>query len=110
MKRIIFLSERPLPLSIPLIHHENHASSHSSVIQIIRVGVLALMDSDIALDGIETRVLKQAVRRNRNVPDDFMFELTENEIVAMVSQNVIPNKSSLGGATPSFLRKRGLQC
>ncbi len=39
----------------------------------------ALLDSDLAkLYGIETRVLKQQVRRNSGrFPEDFMFELTE---------------------------------
>jgi len=53
------------------------------------------------LYGIGTRVLKQAVRRNiERFPSDFMFELTEDEIDMMVSQNVIPSKSYLGGAKP----------
>ena len=80
-----------------------------SSIQTIR-GVAVLMDSDIAhWYGLETRVLKQAVRRNRErFPDDFMFELTENEIELMVSQNVIPNKSILGGATPFAFTQEGV--
>ncbi|MCK9423377.1 MAG: ORF6N domain-containing protein [Bacteroidales bacterium] len=53
-----------------------------------------MLDFDLAsLFGVETRSLKQAVRRNlRRFPDDFMFELTENEIDFVVSQNVIPSK------------------
>jgi len=42
--------------------------------------------------------------------DDFMFELTENEIDVVVSQNVIPHKKYLGGSNPSLLRKQGLSC
>ena len=40
-----------------------------------------LLDSDLAdLYGVETRVLKQAVRRNlRRFPEDFMFQLTKKE-------------------------------
>jgi hypothetical protein len=50
---------------------------------------------------IETRVLKQAVRRNRDrFPSDFMFELTDIEILEVVSQNVIPSKGHFGGAIP----------
>ena len=53
------------------------------------------------------RVLKQAVRRNRsNFPDDFMFELTEDEIETVVSQNVIPHKKFLGGSTPFASQKQ----
>src|SRR5215813_5560861 len=49
-----------------------------------------LLDRDLAaLYGVETRVLNQAVRRNRNrFPVDFMFELTREEIRRM-SQIVI---------------------
>ena len=41
-----------------------------------------MLDSDLAeLYGVETRVLKQAVRRDKKrFPDDFMFELTREEI------------------------------
>jgi len=54
-----------------------------------------MLDFHLAeLYGIETRVLKQAVKRNiERFPDDFMFELTVNEINNLISQNVIPSKS-----------------
>jgi hypothetical protein len=41
-----------------------------------------ILDRDLAkLYGVETRVLNQAVRRNRGrFPDDFMFSLTREEI------------------------------
>lgn len=45
---------------------------------------------------VETRALKQAVRRNLDrFPEDFMFELKENEIEQVVSQNVIPSIPAL---------------
>ena len=52
---------------------------------------------------VETRVLKQAVRRNIDrFPDDFMFELTPKEAKELinigVSQNVIPKGYNPGGA------------
>jgi len=61
-----------------------------------------MLDRDLAdLYQVETRVLKQAVKRNIDrFPDDFMFELTDYEIDFMVSQNVIPSKKHLGGAKP----------
>jgi hypothetical protein len=55
-----------------------------------------------ALYSVETRVLKQAVRRNlERFPEDFMFRLTNEEIETVVSQNVIPHKKYLGGAISS---------
>ena len=61
-----------------------------------------MLDFDLAaLYGVETRALKQAVRRNRNrFPQDFMFELADDEVADMVSQNVIPGLGKLGGACP----------
>ncbi|MHC4457498.1 MAG: ORF6N domain-containing protein [Planctomycetota bacterium] len=64
-------------------------------IYIIR-GMKVMLDRDLAaLYGIETRVLKQAVRRNiKRFPDDFMFELTKTEFKNLRSQIVT---SSWGG-------------
>jgi len=44
-------------------------------------GEKVLLDSDLAeLYGVETRALKQAVKRNKDrFPDDFMFQLTKHE-------------------------------
>ncbi|WP_288612486.1 ORF6N domain-containing protein [uncultured Bacteroides sp.] len=58
-------------------------------------GTKVMLDFDLAeLYGIETRTLKQAVRRNiERFPKDFMFMLTKEEannlIHIVVSQNVI---------------------
>ncbi len=73
-------------------------------------GLRVMLDADLAeLYGVETRVLKQAVRRNlRRFPADFMFELNESEIEWMVSQNVIPSKKSLGGAYPFAFTEQGV--
>lgn len=69
-----------------------------------------MLDLHLAeLYGVETRTLKQAVRRNINrFPDDFMFELTDKEINTVVSQNVIPHKKYLGGAKPFAFTETGV--
>lgn len=69
-----------------------------------------MLDFDLAvLYGVETRVLKQAVRRNlTRFPADFLFQLTHNEIDELVSQSVIPSKSKLGGATPFAFTEQGI--
>ena len=53
-------------------------------------GQKVMLDRDLAvLYGVETRVLNQAVKRNRDrFPPDFMFELTRDEI-RNISQTVI---------------------
>lgn len=53
-------------------------------------GEKVMLDKDIAsLFEVDTKVLKQAVRRNiERFPSDFMFELTDNEHKNLRSQNV----------------------
>ena len=65
-------------------------------------GLQVMLDRDLAeLYQVETRALKQAVRRNSNrFPDDFMFTLSDLEVDSLVSQSVIPSKKQLGGAKP----------
>jgi hypothetical protein len=55
-----------------------------------------MLDKDLAeLYGVETKVLKQAVKRNlKRFPGDFMFELTKQEFDHLRSQFVT---SSWGG-------------
>ncbi|MFA5650213.1 MAG: ORF6N domain-containing protein [Proteiniphilum sp.] len=57
-------------------------------------GVKVMLDFDLAeMYGVETRVLKQSVRRNiKRFPPDFMFELTKEEHDSLRSQIVISNK------------------
>lgn len=73
-------------------------------------GVQVMLDRDLAtLYEVETRALKQAVKRNpARFPSDFMFELSENEIEALVSQSVIPSKKQLGGAKPLAFTEQGV--
>ena len=69
-----------------------------------------MLDYDLAeLCGMETRALKQAVRRNLDrFPADFMFELVGEEVADMVSQNVIPGRGKLGGARPMAFTEQGV--
>ena len=73
-------------------------------------GQKVMLDFDLALlYNVETRTLKQAVKRNKDrFPEDFMFELSETEIKNLVSQNVIPGKGRLGGAVPLAFTEQGV--
>jgi len=73
-------------------------------------GENVMLDCDLAaLYGVETRVLKQAVKRNtKRFPEDFMFILKNSEVDNLVSQNVIPSKSRLGGALPMVFTEQGV--
>ena len=53
-------------------------------------GLKVMLDSDLAhLYGVETKVLKQQVKRNiQSFPEDFMFELTAEEFEDLRSQIV----------------------
>ncbi|MGD9975218.1 MAG: ORF6N domain-containing protein [Desulfatirhabdiaceae bacterium] len=59
-------------------------------------GMKIMLDRDLAeLYQVETKVLKQTIRRNINrFPEDFMFELPEDEFAILRSQIVT---SSWGG-------------
>jgi len=58
-----------------------------------------ILDRDLAqLYGVETRILKQAVKRNiERFPNDFMFELNKEEFENWRSQIVISNSSDKMG-------------
>jgi hypothetical protein len=73
-------------------------------------GQNVILDFDLAaLYGVETRALKQAVRRNLDrFPADFMFELTASETEILVSQTVIPTRGKLGGAVPMGFTEEGV--
>ncbi len=57
-----------------------------------------MIDRDLAiLFGIETKVLKQSVKRNiERFPTDFMFEMTKEELVNWRSQIVTSNSEKMG--------------
>lgn len=70
-----------IPLSLQTIDH---------VIYMIR-GQRVMLDEDLAkIFGVETRVLNQAISRNKDrFPDDFMFQLSDKEFSNLTSQIVI---------------------
>ncbi len=73
-------------------------------------GKKVMLDMDLAkIYEVETRALKQAVRRNLDrFPEDFMFQLTELEMQNLVSQNVIPHIKYFGGTAPFVFTEQGV--
>jgi hypothetical protein len=69
-----------------------------------------MLDRDLAeLYQVRAIALRQQVRRNpRRFPADFMFHLTPAEAEALVSQNVIPSRRSLGGSLPYAFTEQGV--
>ena len=77
-------------------------------------GYRVMLDYHLAeLYQVETRALKQAVKRNiERFPSDFMFVLTQEEANLLlsigVSQNVIPPDYNFGAALPMAFTEQGV--
>ena len=77
-------------------------------------GCRVMLDYHLAeLYQVETRALKQAVKRNiERFPSDFMFVLTQEEanllLTIGVSQNVIPPDYNFGVAMPMAFTEQGV--
>ena len=117
---------RPQIGVLPIYHHNQRQCKHvelnmpskqlpipveriEKAILLIR-GQKVMLDSDLAaLYGVETRVLKQAVRRNRKrFPSDFMFELTKEENRSLRSQNVILEPGRYSKYLPFAFTEQGV--
>lgn len=61
-------------------------------------GQKVMLDRDLAeLYGVETRVLNQAVKRNSDrFPEDFMFQMSDDEVRIWKSQIVMSNSIKMG--------------
>lgn len=69
-----------------------HLSDEQLKIYMIRCHKVMLNRDLAGLYGVETKVLKQAVKRNlERFPEDFMFELTDEELNDWRSQIVVSN-------------------
>jgi hypothetical protein len=73
-------------------------------------GMKVLLSSHLAdLYRVDTRALNQAVRRNiERFPDDFMFQLSEEEVERLVSHFVIPHRKYFGGTFPYAFTEQGV--
>ena len=62
-------------------------------------GHRVMLDADLAeLYGVETKTLKRAVNRNIDrFPDDFMFELKQDELDSLRNQSGTSKKAGRGG-------------
>jgi hypothetical protein len=69
-----------------------------------------MLDRDLAeLYDIKAIRLREQVKRNQlRFPENFMFQLTEQEADDMVSQNAIPSKQALGGSLPFAFTEYGV--
>ena len=73
-------------------------------------GHKVMLDRDLAeLYGVKSIRLREQVKRNQErFPGNFMFQLTEREVVTMVSHFAIPSKQHLGGYFPYAFTEHGV--
>lgn len=73
-------------------------------------GKKVMLDKDLAtLYRVRPIALRQQIKRNKNrFPEDFMFQLIDQEVEILVSQNVIPSKRNLGGYLPYAFTEQGV--
>lgn len=73
-------------------------------------GQKVMLDKDLAfLYGVKPIRLREQVKRNiKRFPEDFMFQLNDQEIDSMVSQNSIPSRKHLGGYSPYVFTEQGV--
>ena len=85
---------------------QSEISSHILTLR----GKQVMLDRDLAaLYQVKAIRLREQVKRNsKRFPEDFMFQLNENEVSMMVSQNAIPSKQHLGGALPYVFTEQGV--
>ena len=88
-KDVITISDNQ---QLAVANRDHKSVDIKSMIRNIR-GQQVMLDFELAmLYGVETKVLNQAVKRNINrFPDDFMFQLTKNELESLRSQIVTSN-------------------
>lgn len=69
-----------------------------------------MLDRDLAgLYDIKAIRLREQVKRNKErFPENFMFQLSENEVDVLVSQNAIPSRKQLGGSLPYAFTEHGI--
>jgi hypothetical protein len=73
-------------------------------------GLKVMLSTDLAeLYGVEPKVLVQAVKRNiERFPSDFMFQLTNQEVINLKSQIVTSSWGGMRRATPYAFTEQGV--
>ena len=92
---------------------EKKSVAHAGLIEkqiVLLRGERVMLSTDLAaLYGVEPRVLVQAVKRNLDrFPDDFMFQLTHEELTNLKSQIVISSWGGLRRASPYAFTEQGV--
>ena len=80
-----------------------------SLVYVIR-GQQVMLDSDLArIYGYDVKRLNEQVKRNINrFPEDFMFQLTNEEVKNLWSQNATANMNSMSRSMPYAFAEQGI--
>ena len=99
MTTLLYQKQNPNHQNL-LIMNENLILPEDAIVNRIYLirGKKVMIDRDLAaLYGVETKRLKEAVRRNSNrFPEDFMFEMTKDEFENWRSQIATSNSEKMG--------------
>lgn len=97
---------KTIPTALQIHLSEEAIRDHIYVIRNQRV----MMDRDLAkLYRVETRMLKQAIKRNIDrFPPDFMFELRAEELNATIHEAKPVDLKKFGGARPFVFTEQGV--
>jgi len=93
-------------MSTDLIVNTNDIQSKIFTVRNLQV----MLDRDLAnYYNVKTIRLREQVKRNpKRFPPDFMFQLNNEEVEFLLSQNAIPSKGSLGGHLPYVFTEQGV--
>jgi len=93
-------------MKAPLMINEENIFEKIYIIRNIKV----MLDRDLAeMYGVKAIRLREQVKRNiERFPQHFMFQLSNEEVEFMVSQNAIPSKQYLGGTLPYAFSEHGV--
>ena len=85
------------------------AEQMETLIYVIR-GHKVMLDVDLAkIYGYETKSFNQQVKRNiEKFDNDFMFQLTEQEVNILRSQNVTANLNNISRSLPYVFTEQGI--
>jgi len=70
--------------------------------------VMLVRDLAVLFDVMDIRLREQVRRNIQKFPLHFMFQLTNEEVEIMVSQNAVPSRQHPGGSAPFVFTEYGI--
>lgn len=97
-------------------HEEDISPKVVNMFEKVRGKIISLRNSQVILDSdiaelydVETKRVNEAVKNNKDkFPDDYMFQLTNEEVVYLRSKNSTANISPKSRVLPKAFTEKGL--